>query len=144
MTEQIKNEIRALVENSKIAYVSSIDETGHPNIKGMLSLQHDDLFTHYFSTNYSSRRTRQFLKNPAASVYFCDEGQFMGLMLIGEIEVMTDPGHKAMLWRDGFEIYYPDGIDMEDYCVYKFTAHKANYYHGLENHDFMQEDYENS
>ena len=77
-------------------------------------------------------------------MYFCNEEQFMGLMLTGEIEVMTDREHKAMLWREGFEIYYPDGIDTEDYCVYKFTAFKANYYHGLENNDFILEDFENA
>lgn len=144
MTEQMKNQITALVEDAKIAYVSSIDETGYPNVKAMLSLRHDDLFTHYFSTNYSSRRTQQFLKNSKTCVYFCDEQKFMGLMLTGEIKVMTDHEHKAMLWREGFEMYYPDGIDTEDYCVYKFNAKKANYYHGLNNHDFILEDYENA
>lgn len=144
MTDNKKKEIRSLVENAKNVYVSSVDEMGYPNIKAMLALQHDGLFIHYFSTQYSSRRTQQFLKNPKASVYFCNEEQFMGLMLTGEIEVMTDREHKAMLWREGFEIYYPDGIDTEDYCVYKFTAFKANYYHGLENNDFILEDFENA
>lgn len=38
MTEQMKNQITALVEDAKIAYVSSIDETGYPNVKAMLSM----------------------------------------------------------------------------------------------------------
>lgn len=144
MTETMKNEISTLVENSKIAYVSSLDENGYPNTKAMFALQHDNLFTHYFSTNFSSRRTQQFLKNPKACVYFCDENQFMGVMLVGELQVMTDLAHKTMLWRDGFEMYYSDGVDTEDYCVYKFVAQKANYYHGLANEDFLWEDYENA
>ena len=110
----------------------------------MLSLQHDDLFTHYFSTNYSNRRTQQFLKNSKACVYFCKEDRFEGLMLNGDIAVMTDREHKTMLWRDGFEMYYPEGIDTEDYCVYKFTAHKANFYHGFSNCDFLLEDLVNA
>ena len=36
----------------------------------------------------------------------------------------TDREHKAMLWRDGFGIYDPKGIDDEDYCVLKFAALK--------------------
>ncbi|ABX42921.1 pyridoxamine 5'-phosphate oxidase family protein [Lachnoclostridium phytofermentans] len=144
MTKQIKNEINELVENAKVAYVSSVDGNGYPCIKAMLSLQHDDLFTHYFSTNVSSHRTQQFLHNSKASVYFCNENQFKGLMLVGDTQVMTDREHKAMLWREGFEVYYPEGIDTQDYCVYKFTAHKANYYHGLANQDFIMEDFENA
>ena len=68
----------------------------------------------------------------------------MALLLTGNMQVLTDHEHKAMLWRDGFEIYYPDGIDAEDYCVLKFTAEKGNYYHGLENTDFVLEDFKNT
>lgn len=144
MTKELKEQIAKLVDNAKVAYVSSVDKKGYPMVKAMLSLQRDDLFTHYFSTHYSNRRTQQFLKNPKACVYFCNEDSFEGLMLNGEIEVMTDREHKTMLWREGFEIYYPDGIDTENYCVYKFTAHKANFYHGLTNVDFLPEDYFNA
>lgn len=144
MTREMKEQIQKLVDEAKVAYVSSVDENGYPMIKAMLSLQHDDLFTHYFSTNYSNRRTQQFLKNSKACVYFCKEERFEGLMLNGDIEVMTDREHKEMLWREGFEIYYPEGIDTEDYCVYKFTAKKANFYYGLSNVDFVLEDYENA
>lgn len=144
MTEQIKNEIRTLVESARIAQVSSIDADGYPNNKAMLTLHHDDLFTHYFSTNYFSRRVRQFQANPRASVYFCDEGQFKGLLLVGQVEVLADHESKAKFWRPGFEIYYPDGIDTENYCIYKFTAHRANYYHNLQNTDFTLEEYENA
>ena len=63
-------------------------------------------------------------------------------MLIGEMQVCTDREHKAMLWKDGFEIYYPQGIDDEDYCVLKFTAHRGIYYHGLENNTFVMEEFE--
>lgn len=40
----------------------------------------------------------------------------------------TDREHKAMPWKDGFEIYYPQGIDDEDYCILKFTweAYRTN------------------
>jgi len=141
MTDQLKNEIADLVESAKIVYVSSIDEAGFPNTKAVLSLQHDDLFTHYFSTNLSAKRTQQFLKNPNACIYFCKEAEFKGLMLIGTIQVLTDLEHKTMLWREGFEIYYPDGVNTEDYCVLKFTSQKGNYYHGLKNNSFVAEDF---
>lgn len=144
MKKELKAEINALVENAKVIFVSSMDDRGYPNTKAMLAIQHDGLFIHYFSTNFSARRSQQFLKNPKACIYFCDEEKFMGLMLTGNMQVLTDHEHKAMLWRDGFEIYYPDGIDTEDYCVLKFTAEKGNYYHGLTNNDFAMEDFKNA
>ncbi|MBR6556379.1 MAG: pyridoxamine 5'-phosphate oxidase family protein [Clostridia bacterium] len=144
MTKDMKERITDLVDEAKVAYVSSVDEKGYPMTKAMLSLQRDGLFTHYFSTHCSNRRTQQFLKNSKACIYFCKEDSFEGLMLNGNIEVMTDRDHKAMLWREGFEMYYPEGIETENYCVYKFTAHKANFYYGLSDFDFLLEDYENA
>ncbi len=135
MSDIIKSEIRALRENAHVAYIGSVDENGFPQIKGMLVLEHDSMKTQYFSTNTSSKRVGQFLKNPKASVYYSDEarGKYKGALFTGTIEVCTDHATKAFLWQDGFEIYYPKGVDDEDYCVYKFTAETVNYYHGLSN-----------
>lgn len=136
LTSKQKTQVKNLVERAKVAYVSSVDENGFPNTKAMLSLQRDDLFTHYFSTNLSAKRTQRFMQNPKSCVYFCDQRFFKGLMLVGNMEVLTDREHKAMLWRKGFEMYYPDGIETQDYCVLKFTANTGNYYHGLANYSF--------
>jgi general stress protein 26 len=141
MDELIRNEIIKLVGNSNNTFVSSVDKDGHPNTKAMFALKHDGLATHYFSTNLSAKRTQQFLSDPHACIYFCNESEFKGLMLIGEMQVCTDREHKVMLWKEGYEIYYPKGIDDEDYCVLKFTAQKGNYYHGLENNTFVVEDF---
>lgn len=135
MSDIIKSEIRALRENAHVAYIGSVDENGFPQIKGMLVLEHDSMKTQYFSTNTSSKRVGQFLKNAKASVYYSDEtrSKYKGALFTGTIEVCTDHATKAFLWQDGFEIYYPKGVDDEDYCVYKFTAETVNYYHGLSN-----------
>jgi general stress protein 26 len=99
----------------------------------MLVLEHDSIQTQYFSTNLSSKRAQQFLKNPKASVYYCNEAQYKGALFTGKMEVCTDYKTKAFLWREGFEQYYPKGVDDEDYCVFKFTADTVNYYQGLSN-----------
>lgn len=136
INEKMKNEIINLRKNSKTAFVASVDENGYPTIKAMLVLENESIKTHYFSTNYSSKRVKQFMANPKAAVYLCNAKKYKGLMFQGTMEVLTDREHKEMLWRDGFEMYYPNGIDDEDYCVLRFTAEKGNYYTGLKNFDF--------
>ena len=135
MNSVIRSEIYALRNNARIAYVGSVSEEGFPQIKGMLVLEHAGMQTHYFSTNTSSKRVGQFLKNPKASVYYCDDtkDKYKGALFTGTMKVCTDHETKASLWRDGFEIYYPKGVDDEDYCVYQFTAETVNYYHGSSN-----------
>lgn len=131
--KDVISEIKKLRENSPVAYVGSVNEAGFPQIKGMLVPEHESMKTQYFSTNTSSKRVGQFLKNPKACVYYCDEANFAGALFTGTMEVCTDHETKAMLWHDGDEIYYPKGVDDEDYCVFKFTAETVNYYHGLSN-----------
>ncbi len=125
-----------LMTNSKIAMVGTVGEDGFPYIKAMLSVTNDGLKNVWFSTNTSSKRVNQILNNKNASVYFVDEKRYMGLMLLGEMEVLQDEESRKKLWADGAEKYYPLGIDDPDYSVLKFTARKGNYYHGLQNVSF--------
>lgn len=88
MKENIKSEVRTLRENSSIAYVGSVNEERFPQIKAMLVLEHGNMKEHYFSTNTSSKRVRQFLENPKACIYFYRKGliHYWGVMLKGEME----------------------------------------------------------
>lgn len=144
MNDSMKTSIRALRENACVAYVGSVNKNGFPQIKGMLVLEHTSMKTHYFSTNTSSKRVGQFLNNPKACVYYCDDtkDQYQGALFTGSMEVCTDHDTKAFLWREGFEMYYPKGVDDDDYCVYKFTAETVNYYYGLSNSTFSIEELE--
>ncbi len=135
MEKSKKEEIKSVIANAANVFVASVDENGYPNIKAMFARMQEGA-CHYMSTNYSSRRTRQFLKNSKCSIYYCDEKAYKGVMFLGHIEVCTDHDAKALLWEDRDTIYYPQGVDDPDYCVYRFVAERGNYYHGLQNMDF--------
>nr|HML49695.1 pyridoxamine 5'-phosphate oxidase family protein [Clostridia bacterium] len=90
MNPSIASEVRALREQSPVAYVASVNGHGFPQIKAMLVLERESLRTQYFSTNLSSKRAQQFKKNPKASVYYCDGPQFKGALFTGTMEVRTD------------------------------------------------------
>lgn len=125
-----------LIESCNIAMVGSNGDDGYPNIKAMIKIEAEGIKTIWFSTNTSSKRVSQFEKNEKACVYFADEGNFKGLMLLGDMEVLSDIESKKRIWREGCEIYYPLGVEDPDYSVLRFTAKKGNYYHGLKNVSF--------
>lgn len=125
-----------LIKNSKIALVGSIDNVGFPNIKAMMNLESEGLRKIWFSTNTSSQRVTYLKNNPKACVYYLDSEKFMGLMLVGTIEVSQDDELRKKLWADGCEVYYPLGINDPDYSVFSFTAERGNFYQGLKNIDF--------
>jgi len=125
-----------LVNRSIIAMLGTNAEDGFPNIKAMLKMENEGLKKIWFSTNASSKRVEQIKKNPKACVYFVDSNEFKGLMLVGSMAILQDKSSRQRLWREGFERYYPSGVDDPDYSVLCFTGLRGNFYHGLSNIDF--------
>jgi general stress protein 26 len=115
-----------------------VDEEGYPNTKAMLPpREHDGLKEFYFTTNTSSMRVKQYIKNPKASIYFFDPMSFLGVMLKGKMEVLNDQPTKERIWRKGDTMYYSKGVTDPDYCVLKFTAENGRIYQNFSSEDFI-------
>lgn len=127
----------SIVEKSNYTIIASVDDDGYPNVKAMLRpREHDGLKTFYFTTNTSSRRVKQYLKDPKASIYFYDGRSFKGLMLRGTMKVLHDLPTKERIWRDGDTMYYAKGVTDPDYCVLEFTAKNGRIYENFHSADF--------
>ncbi len=127
----------SIVDKSSKTIISSVDNEGFPNLKAMLKpRENDGLKVFYFTTNTSSMRVKQYLKNPKASIYFYDSRFFRGIMLRGTMEVLQDQPIKDRIWRDGDTMYYPKGMTDPDYCVLKFTTKNCRMYENFKSYDF--------
>ena len=134
-----KDKISSFIRKQKVGFVCSIDEDGFPNVKAMLKPRKQvGLKEFYFSTNTSSMRVKQYLNNPNASIYFYHKGliKYVGVMLKGKMEVLTDQPTKDMIWRKGDTMFYKQGVTDPDYCVLKFTATSGRYYCDLKTESF--------
>ncbi|MDE6692553.1 MAG: pyridoxamine 5'-phosphate oxidase family protein [Muribaculaceae bacterium] len=126
-----------IADKMKTAFIGSVDEQGYPNIKAMLQPRiREGIKTFYFSTNTSSLRVQQYLNDNKACIYFCDNRFFRGVMLRGNMEVLTDPVSKEKIWCEGDTEYYPDGVTDPDYCVLRFTAISGRYYSNYHSEEF--------
>ena len=134
--EEAIREALALASRSGIAMLGTNGDNGYPNIKAMIKMENEGLKRVWFSTNTSSRRVGHLVRNSKACVYFVDFDQWMGLMLVGDVEVLHDMESRKRLWREGYEKYYPLGVTDPDYSVLRFTAQWGNYYHALSNVTF--------
>lgn len=142
MHQDVFHAIWALRRESNTAYLSYVDEDGYPCTRAMLILEHEYIHTQYLSTNISSGKIPSLLKNPKASLYYCDPDNFQGALFVGDIEVCNDVATKMFLWRDGFEKYYSLGVTDPDYCVLKLMVKKGSHYHGLCNTHFTSDELE--
>ena len=62
--------------------------------------------------------------------------KYVGVMLIGKMEILTDQETKNMIWKKGDTIFYKKGKTDPDYCVLKFTATSGRYYCDLKTENF--------
>lgn len=132
------------IQKQKTVFVGSVDEEGFPNIKAMFAPRKIEGDCFYFTTNMSSMRSQQFMKDPKASVYFYSRGRFKyeGIMLTGTMEVLQDDDIKQEIWRAGDTMYYKQGVTDPDYCILKFTAIKGRHYCNLKTESFHIADLE--
>lgn len=65
--------------------------------------------------------------------------KYVGVMLKGKMEVLTDQETKDMIWRKGDTMFYKDGVTDPDYCVLRFTAESGRYYCDLKIESFSIE-----
>ena len=133
-----REQIIEFIQKQKVAFIASVDEEGFPNMKEMLVPRKIEGNCFYFSTNMSSMRVQQFMKNPKASIYFYNKGRFKyeGIMLTGTMEVLQDDAIKKEIWCTGDTMFYKQGVTDPDYCVLKFTAIKCRHYCDLKTESF--------
>ncbi len=92
--------IENFIDKQKVSFICSIDDENYPNARAMLKpRKHSGLREFYFSTNTSSMKVKQYRANPNASIYFYYKGliKYVGVMLKGKMEVLTDQKTKNML-----------------------------------------------
>ena len=125
-----REHVMEFIKKQKVAFIASVDEDGFPNMKAMFVPRKIEGDSFYFTTNTSSMRSQQFMKNPKASIYFYNKWRFKyeGIMLIGTMEVLQDDAIKREIWSPGDTMYYKQGVTDPDYCVLKFTAVRGRHY----------------
>ncbi len=80
--KDVEKTVGRIVDNQKVAFISSVDADGFPNMKAMLApRKREGIRIFYFTTNTSSMRVQQYLKNNRSSLYFCDRRFYKGVML---------------------------------------------------------------
>lgn len=139
MTEH--DEAQDLLATAEVAYVTTLSGAGRPQTRAMFNLRNAQRFPGLgaglagfetvFTTNTASPKMREIAANPALAAYYCRPGEFRGLMLGGDVEVVDDPAVKARLWQDGWEMYYPEGPSDPDYAVLRLRPSLVKYYSRL-------------
>ncbi|MFW9772419.1 MAG: pyridoxamine 5'-phosphate oxidase family protein [Candidatus Thorarchaeota archaeon] len=143
--ERVKKECLKLIEQSKAAYLTTIDFEGNPITRAMFNLRNKKQFPEfsklfinpknqfliYISTNTSSSKISHIKEKSAINVYFCDPDDFKGVMLGGNAEIVDDMKIKQEIWLDWWTRYYPQGVNDPDYTLLRLNPRTLRYYYRL-------------
>lgn len=141
LEKELAKAFKNLIANQEWICLSSINSSGMPETRAMINLGNPklfpmlqaffaDSFAAYFSTNTHSEKIQQLAANSKASVYYYNAGTFEGLLLMGEMETVTDKQIKKDFWQDNWTMYYKEGVNDPDYTLLKFIPLNYKYYNG--------------
>jgi general stress protein 26 len=132
-----------LMSTAKAAYLTTIDANEYPETRAMLNLRNGDKYpglvsffsrhntdlTTYFTTNTSSPKVQRIREKPKACVYYSKPDEWRGLMVAGKLEIVEDEEIKKALWQSTWTMYYPGGVEDEDYAVLRLRPAFVQGYH---------------
>lgn len=124
-----------LITNTLVCQLTTIDSAGFPQTTAMYNLRYakqfpsladlfkgqDNDFVIYLSASMQSPKMARMKANPKVSIYFCAPDQLLGVMLGGEIEIITDQKLKNRIWQDDWTMYYPSGPEGPEYGIIKLV-----------------------
>ena len=148
--EEAKRLSLELLNTAEAAYLATVDENCNPHIRAVCNFRNKlpypeyaaffemlkDTFITYFITNTSSEKMEHIRINPNVSIYYCHPIKFHGLMLSGNMEIVSSPKIRKKLWNDNLKIYYPKGVDDPEYTVLKLVPTFAKGWYQYDSFEF--------
>ncbi len=132
LTDEIKMTKEGVIEfikRQKTSIISSIDDEGYPWTRALIQPRYIDENNIYFVTYTSSNKVKHYSNNSKASIYFYEKGRdFQGVMIKGNMEVLTDQETKDKFWLPFYKRFYKNGVTDLEYCILKFTCEEAQWF----------------
>lgn len=128
-----------VMRKTEAVLVTSLDESGAPCPRAMFNLRREsqfpglrDVFADgdarllvYLSTNTSSEKVRQLMRDSRLALYYCLPSQTCGVMLSGRAAFVSEPEIKRAIWQPGWEIYFPMGTEDPDYTILRLLPSRV-------------------
>ncbi len=136
-----KEQVIEFIKKRNVSFISTVDEDGFPAMRAMLQPRKIEGNIIWFSTNTSSNKVKELIKQPKSCVYFYCKGPYFytGVLLRGTATVLQDQASKNMLWLQGDTMFYKQGVTDPDYCVLRFVAQDARVYRNFKTETIQME-----
>ena len=118
--------VRKLIEDSRLAMLTSIDEDGRLVSKPMATQEVEFDGDVYFIAERSSHKVRNITRDPRVNVAYSSSSAWVSLS--GEAEVLEDADKLSELWNTFTDAWLEGGPDNPENVLIKVTGGSAEYW----------------
>jgi general stress protein 26 len=123
------DKVRELVEDIRIAMMTTVDEAGHLVSRPMAALQMDEDGTIWFFTKRSSPKVDQIDNNQhRVNLAFADVGDADYVSISGTADELDDRAKVNELWNPQAKAWFPEGKDDPELILLKVHTDMAEYW----------------
>ena len=110
--------------------ISLLDHEGYPTTSTTSISKAEGIGQILFAVSFDSNKAKRAMECKRASVCISDDdyenGAYYNITLVGDVEIVNEPGIKKEVWFDGLEEYFAGGVNDPNYCVLRFTTKRYN------------------
>jgi general stress protein 26 len=123
------DKVQELVEDIRIAMMTTVDEAGHLVSRPMAALQMDEDGTIWFFTKRSSPKVDQIDNNQhRVNLAFADVGDADYVSISGTADELDDRAKVNELWNPQAKAWFPEGKDDPELILLKVHTDMAEYW----------------
>lgn len=127
MSQDERQKVRELIEDSRIAMLTNVDRGQGRLVSRPMAVQEvEDDGTLWFFTSESAPKADQIDADPTVNVAFSSKGSWVSLA--GRAVLVEDRAKIHDLWNPGAEAWFPDGPDSPDVGLLRVDPDSAEYW----------------
>jgi len=113
--------VRDTIESVKYCFLITLTESEQANARLAEHLNLEEDMTLWFVTSAKSRKVREILNKSHVTVTFQDDSEEAYVTALGTAIVETDSYEKQKRWQEDWIVYFPAGLQSDDYVLLKFV-----------------------
>ncbi|MGL4622243.1 pyridoxamine 5'-phosphate oxidase family protein [Chroococcidiopsis sp.] len=113
--------VRDTIKSVKYCFLITLNESEQANARLVEPLNLEEDMTLWFVTSAKSRKVREILNKSYVTVTFQDDSEQAYVTALGTASVENDFYEKQKRWQEDWTIYFPAGLQSDDYVLLKFV-----------------------
>lgn len=123
------NRVRDLIDDSKIAVLTTVDQRGQMHCQPMYTQQSGFDGDLWFLTSRSSSLVAEFRENASVFVQYAHPDAPRFVIIVGTGTIVHDQAKIDELWNPALNVWFKSGPDDSDIALVKIESHRAEYWH---------------